>query len=559
MFRQREPFAPEPGNSGVGKRLADLHFIQPPDVVCQCGFFVFMKLKVIPIVVVRNSSVSNAKPFRLIVNNASQAPDVSGVYLITDQGGDLVDRVCQALRGGVSVLQYRAKNKEYNVLLAEGGELKRLCAGFGVTFIVNDNLQLAKELDADGVHLGQDDGEIADARELLGPGKVIGKSTHNLDEALRAEQSGADYIGFGALYPTGSKIVSHLPGVEGLATIRSAVKIPIVAIGGINPGNACRVIDAGADALAVISSILSNPRPEIVAAELSLLFNRVRPFPRGAVLSVAGSDSGGGAGIQADIKTISLLGSYAATVLTALTAQNTRGVSSIHGLPPSFVCDQLDAVLSDIPIDVIKTGMLHTPAIISALAERLGERKVLIPMVIDPVMVAKGGTSLLELEAVQVFCDELLPMAYLLTPNVPEAERLLGRLIKNESEMELAAMDLHALGAANVLIKGGHMTGRLSTDILFDGNQCHHFSSERIFTSNTHGTGCSYASAIATLLAQGEPLLTAVERSKIFISAAIRTAISLGKGHSPVNHFLAARELLQFHITKTKGLNNDTA
>ncbi|NTV48567.1 MAG: bifunctional hydroxymethylpyrimidine kinase/phosphomethylpyrimidine kinase [Geobacteraceae bacterium] len=489
--------------------------------------------------------MSNARPLRLVVNKAAHLPDITGVYLITDQGVDLIDRVSRALSGGVSVLQYRAKGMEYGERLAEGGELKQLCTRFGTTFIVNDDLQLAKELDADGVHLGQDDGDVAAARALLGPDKIIGKSTHNLEEALRAELDGADYIGFGALYPTGSKVVTHLPGVEGLEAIRASIKIPIVAIGGITTGNACRVIDAGADALAVISSVLSSPRPDIVVAELLLLFNRVRPFPRGAVLSIAGSDSGGGAGIQADIKTVTLLGSYAATVLTALTAQNTRGVSSIHGLPPSFICDQLDAVLSDIPIDVIKTGMLHTPAIISALAERLGERKVLIPMVIDPVMVAKGGAALLEREAVQVFCLQLLPLAYLLTPNVPEAERLLGRSIKNESEMELAASDLHALGAANVLIKGGHLSGRFSTDVLFDGKKCHHFSSERFFTSNTHGTGCSYASAIAALLAQGEPLLTAVERSKLFISTAIRLARSLGKGHSPVNHFMAARELLQ--------------
>jgi hydroxymethylpyrimidine kinase/phosphomethylpyrimidine kinase/thiamine-phosphate diphosphorylase len=201
-------------------------------------------------------------------------------------------------------------------------------------------------------------------------------------------------------------------------------------------------------------------------------------------------------------------------------------------------------VLSDIPIDVIKTGMLHTPAIISALAERLGELKIIIPMVVDPVMVAKGGAALLEREAVQVFIDQLLPLAYLLTPNIPEAERLLGRSIKNESEMEQAAADLHALVAANVLVKGGHLTDRVSTDILFDGSRCHRFSSDRIFTCNTHGTGCSYASAIAALLAQGEPLLKAVERSKTFIFSAIRHARSLGKGHSPINHFLAARELM---------------
>ncbi len=493
--------------------------------------------------------MSETKPFRLVINKTAEPPDISGVYLITDHGANLMNRVCQALRGGVSVLQYRAKGLEYGEQLVEAGELKRLSARFGTIFIINDDIRLAKELDADGVHLGQDDGDIAEARELLGPNKIIGKSTHNLQEAQWAEQEGANYIGFGALYPTGSKVVSHLPGVEGLASIRGAVKIPVVAIGGITPGNACRVIDAGADALAVISSVLANPRPDIAAAELLLLFNRVNPFPRGAVLSVAGSDSGGGAGIQADLKTITLLGSYAATVLTALTAQNTRGVSSIHGLPPSFMRDQLDAVLNDIPIDVIKTGMLHTPAMIAALAERLGERKVLIPLVIDPVMVAKGGAPLLEREAIQVFSDMLLPMAYLLTPNIPEAERILGRTIKNESEMEQAARDLHKMGAANVLVKGGHLTGRTATDILFDGSRCHHFSSERLFTSNTHGTGCSYASAIAALLAQGEPLLTAVERAKKFITSAIRTARSFGKGHGPVNHFLAAQEHIKRIIT----------
>lgn len=488
--------------------------------------------------------MSDARSIRLVVNNTLSSPGISGVYLITDHGLDLTNRVSRALSGGVSVLQYRAKDKEYDECLAEGAVLKKLCAGFGTTFIVNDDVRLAKELDADGVHLGQDDGDISAARTLLGVNKIVGKSTHNMEEALRAEREGANYIGFGAMFPTGSKVVSHLPGVAGLESVRAAIKIPIVAIGGISTGNACRVIEAGADAVAVISSVLSSPRPDISVAELSLLFNRLRPFPRGAVLSVAGSDSGGGAGIQADIKTITLLGSYAATVLTALTAQNTRGVASIHGLPPSFVCDQLEAVLSDIPIDIIKTGMLHTPAIISVLAEKLGERKIYIPMVIDPVMIAKGGATLLEREAVQTFCDQLLPLAYLLTPNVPEAERLLGRSIQNEAEMEQAAKDLHALGAANVLVKGGHMSGSHSTDILFDGARCHRFTAERIFTCNTHGTGCSYASAIAALLAQGEPLLTAVERSKLFISSAIRLARSLGKGHSPVNHFLAAREVL---------------
>lgn len=485
----------------------------------------------------------SSKPIRLVVNNPAQLLAITGVYLITDQGDDLVKRVSIALRGGVAVLQYRAKDKGREASLAEGNELRRLCRSCGVVFIVNDDAQLAGELDADGVHLGQDDGSIASARQILGPGKIIGKSTHNLEEALQAEQEGADYIGFGAMYPTGSKSVAHIPGVSGLAAIRDRIRLPVVAIGGINTNNACRIIDAGADALAVISSVLSSPRPDCAVAELKLLFNRKRPFPRGSVLSVAGSDSGGGAGIQADIKTITLLGSYAASVLTALTAQNTRGVSSIHGLPPTFVIDQLDTVLADIPVDVIKTGMLHTPAIISALAERLGDRSAMIPLVIDPVMIAKGGAALMERESISTFRDQLLPLAYLLTPNVPEAERLLGKTIRSEEEMEQAARELHTLGAANILLKGGHLSGRKSTDILFDGSECHSFASERIFSNNTHGTGCSFASAIATFLAQGEPLKIAVAKAKEFITIAIRLARPLGKGHGPINHYQAAKEI----------------
>lgn len=467
---------------------------------------------------------------------------LSGVYLITDQHDNLLERTAKALRGGVSVLQYRAKEKPYDECLTEGAALKRLCSANNVLFIVNDNLRLACELDADGVHLGQDDGSVAAARTLLGPDKVVGVSTHNLDEALQAEADGADYLGFGAMYPTDSKAITHMPGTSGLRAIRHRVKLPIVAIGGINPANACRVIESGANAIAVISSVLSAPRPDLAAAELRLLFNRSAPVPRGAVLTIAGSDSGGGAGIQADLKTITLLGSYGASVLTALTAQNTKGVQSIHSLPPSFVKDQLSAVLSDLPIDVIKTGMLHTPAIISLLAEQLAEHPRQLPAVVDPVMVAKGGAHLLERDAVTIFVRELLPQAYLLTPNLPEAERLLSRRITTLAEMEQSARELHALGAANVLVKGGHLTGSEAHDILFDGSTIHRFNAERIFTSATHGTGCSFASAIASFLAQGEPLVEAVRRAKQFITTAIRLARPMGKGHGPVNHYLAAKE-----------------
>ncbi|MBI1920633.1 MAG: bifunctional hydroxymethylpyrimidine kinase/phosphomethylpyrimidine kinase [Geobacter sp.] len=486
----------------------------------------------------------DSKPhlMRLVVNREPSRFAIQGLYLITDHGDHLKEKVEAALSGGVTVLQYRNKHKNYDAKFAEGLEIKQLCEAYGAAFIVNDDLRLAKELDADGVHLGQNDGSVTEARRLLGPDKLIGVSTHNQAEAMQAETEGANYIGFGSMYPTASKEIVHLPGPEALAALRDRISIPIVAIGGITHGNACRVIDAGADAIAVISSIMDAPDPALAAAELLVLFNRRKDMPRGAVLTVAGSDSGGGAGIQGDIKTITLLGSYGASVITALTAQNTRGVTGIHSLPPSFVAEQLDAVLSDIPVDVVKTGMLHSAQITETLADKLREyRKRLV--VTDPVMVAKGGTSLSDGDAVQAFIEHMLPLSYLVTPNIPEAERLTGLTITDESGMREAARSLHKWGAKNVLLKGGHLPGRESVDILFDGLRFTRFPAERVFTSFTHGTGCTYASAIATFLAQGIPLPAAIAKAKEFITSAIRLSRPLGKGHGPVNHFLASREM----------------
>ena len=478
----------------------------------------------------------------LVVDRASTDSPIKGIYLVTDHGDNLVERVRAAISGGISVLQYRDKRGDHAGRFATGMELKRLCAATGVVFIVNDDVELARELDADGVHLGQEDGDPLEARRVLGPRKIIGISTHNLAEALRAEASGADYIGFGAMYPTDSKEIDHLPGPGALAAVKAQIGIPVVAIGGITRNNGAQVVDCGADAIAVISAILGSRDPELAVRELSLLYNRKGAFPRGTVLTVAGSDSGGGAGIQADLKTITLLGSFGASALTALTAQNTRGVSAIHGIPAEFVDSQLDAVLSDIQIDVVKTGMLYSAAIIDVIADKLQEYKRRI-VVIDPVMLAKGGAELLDPEALATFKRRLLTAAYLLTPNIPEAERLTGIRIDNEDGMERAARALCRMGARNVLIKGGHLAEGTATDILFDGSGFHRFPVPRILTKNTHGTGCTLASAIAAFLAQGEPLPAAVARAKDFITRAIKLAQPLGKGHGPVNHFLAAQKM----------------
>lgn len=478
---------------------------------------------------------------RLVVDRGTPAFTLKGVYLITDQGDRLPERVKSALSGGISALQYRNKKKKDPDRFTLGMEIKRLCARAKVPFIVNDDPELALELDADGLHLGQEDGDPTEARRLLGPKRIIGVSTHTLAEALRAEAAGADYIGFGAIYPTASKEIQHLAGPDTLAEVREKIGIPIVAIGGINRDNAPLLIDRGADAIAVISAVLGNREPGLAAAELSLLFNRRAEFPRGKVLTIAGSDSGGGAGIQADIKTITLLGSYGASVITALTAQNSRGVTAIHSPPPSFVGEQLDAVLSDIPVDVVKTGMLYSPEITTLVTDKLREydRKI---VVVDPVMTAKGGATLMTRESLIILKERLFPLAYLLTPNIPEAEKLTGLSIVDEEGMQEAARALCRMGARNVLVKGGHLPEGVAVDILFDGSGFTRFTVPRILTKNTHGTGCTFASAIAAFLAQGEPLPAAVARAKEFVTLAIKLAQPLGKGRGPVNHYLAARE-----------------
>jgi len=474
------------------------------------------------------------------MNPGSNTEKLQGLYLITDERKDLVRRVNEALPYA-SVLQFRAKEQTHQERLKIGRELAALCRKAGVLFIVNDDPVLAAELDADGVHLGQGDGDPAAARKIIGTGKLLGISTHTPREAQTADAAGADYIGFGAIFPTASKEVIHLPGLDLLAETRKITSLPIVAIGGINAGNAPAVIDAGADAVAVIAAVMSQKKPSLAAAELALIFNRKKRYPRGTVLTIAGSDSGGGAGIQGDLKTVTLLGSYGASVITALTAQNSLGVSGIHPVPPEFVAAQIDAVLSDIPIDVVKTGMLFSAGIITTVADRLSSfRKNLL--IVDPVMIAKGGANLIDTDAVGALKECLLPMTYLLTPNIPEAEALSGFRIITAADMQDAARKLHKAGAQNVLIKGGHFGGKESTDLLFDGYTFTRFSSRRIDSANTHGTGCSLSSAIATFLAQGNPLPEAIHKAKQFIYEAIRLATPLGKGHGPVNHFLAAQE-----------------
>ena len=257
---------------------------------------------------------------------------------------------------------------------------------------------------------------------------------------------------------------------------------------------------------------------------------------RGRILICAGSDSGGGAGIQADIKAVTALGGFASTALTALTAQNTEGVHGIHEVPLEFVDQQIRVVLEDIGADCVKTGMLHGVGVIRAVIRALEAVAPEVPLVVDPVMVAKGGHRLLDPDALGALRDELLPRARLVTPNIPEAELLTGMEIRDLDGMRRAADRLLTLGPRAVLLKGGHMDGDELTDLLVTADGVERFSGPRLVTRHTHGTGCTMASAIAAGIAQGLTVSGAVGRARAYVHTAILTAPGLGRGHGPLNH-----------------------
>ena len=259
---------------------------------------------------------------------------------------------------------------------------------------------------------------------------------------------------------------------------------------------------------------------------------------KGRVLIVAGSDSGGGAGIQADIKTVTALGGFAATAVTALTAQNTTGVYGVVGVEPDFIQQQMRLVIEDIGVDAVKTGMLHSAPVIEAVVEVLGELDSSVPVVVDPVMVAQSGDSLLEAEAVAALRERLLPRATLLTPNLPEAEALLGRAFGHDAaSLQAAAQAIAGLGPKQVLLKGGHLEGPTLIDVLATAEAVlESYEDPRIETKHTHGTGCTLASAIAAGLAQGLQPVAAVRRARRYLRLAIERNPGLGQGQGPVDH-----------------------
>ena len=254
------------------------------------------------------------------------------------------------------------------------------------------------------------------------------------------------------------------------------------------------------------------------------------------VLTIAGSDSGAGAGIQADLKTFAALGVYGTTAITAVTAQNTTGVTGVTSLSADFVTAQIEAVAGDIAVHATKTGMLANAAIVEATAAAVTALELPL-LVVDPVMVAKGGGRLLDDEGIRMLASELLPRALVVTPNVPEAEILSGRQVSSLEQARAAAVEIHQRGGAAVVVKGGHLDGDTLVDLLFDGSVFTEIQTTRIHTSNTHGTGCTLSAAMAAYLAHGQTLLDAFVNAQAYVHGAIEHGLRLGHGHGPLDHF----------------------
>ncbi|RQW83442.1 MAG: bifunctional hydroxymethylpyrimidine kinase/phosphomethylpyrimidine kinase, partial [Geobacter sp.] len=465
-----------------------------------------------------------------------------GLHLFADLGVTSFQNLEKSIRSNhISCLRYRSGSRELSIQDGEARKVLVLCDSAGIPCLIEDDVALAIRQGAQGVHLNSVAPPLATVRNTLGTRKIIGVSVRDAREAAQAAAFGADY-----LHWIGTPSASHAPDTpsvlpENIAEAKRYRSIPVVVPCLFERQSADDLLQKGADALFFSLEALPETVTALDFAELALLFNRHNPYPRGSVLTVAGSDSGAGAGIQGDLKTITLLGGYASTVISCLTAQNTLGVLSVHQPSAAFFSEQLNAVLSDVPVDVIKTGMLHSEEIVETFSETLENygKKLLV---VDPVMTAKSGWQLLGDKALTALANLLLPSCYLITPNIPEAEKLTGLSIDNEGGMVESAYALRKRGARNVLIKGGHLGGDTAVDILLEGSKVHRFAAPKVSHGNTHGTGCTYASAIAALLAQGEILPTAVSHGKEFLTTAIIHARPMGSGHGPLNHFQAAQE-----------------
>lgn len=463
------------------------------------------------------------------------------LYAVTDRrwlnGATLLEAIEQALQGGVTCVQLREKALPYTEFLATAREVKILCQRYQVPLIIDDNIEIALACNADGLHIGQKDMPAAKARQLRGPDKILGVSAQTVEQAVAAYQAGADYLGVGAVFPTGTKTDAVEVPLKTLKAITAAVPIPVVAIGGINAANIPQLNGTGIAGAAVVSAIFAQKDIRKAAAELLPLISTASSFaPQRlpAVLTIAGSDSSGGAGIQADLKTMLASGVYGMSAITALTAQNTTGVAAVVKTSPDFLAAQLDSIFTDIYPDAVKTGMVFDSDLIEVISSKLAQYQAQ-NIVVDPVMIATSGARLLNENAISALKENLLPLATVITPNLMEAEVLADMEIRTHDDMVQAAQKLYTAYGCNVLCKGGHRL-QDADDLLYTAEGVHWLKGEHIDNPNTHGTGCTLSSAIASQLAKGETLLPAVQQAKAYITGALKAGLDLGHGSGPLHH-----------------------
>lgn len=462
------------------------------------------------------------------------------LYAVTDRAWTgtqtLLEQLEAALQGGVTMVQLREKELDEEAFLKEAVQAKALCQKYGVPLLINDNVDVALKSGADGVHVGAEDTPVEAIRKRVPPGFLIGATAKTIPQAQAAQAAGADYLGVGALYPSPTKKNAIPVTWAELRAICASVDIPAVAIGGIGPAQIPELKGSGIAGVAVVSALFGAQDIKKAARDLRCqVADHLEPMK--TALTIAGSDPSGGAGIQADLKTMTLHGVYAMSVLTALTAQNTTGVFGIHEVPPEFLRQQLDAVLEDIPPDAVKIGMLSSAPLVEVIADRLKAYQT-PNIVLDPVMVATSGSRLMETDAVTTLKRELLPIADLVTPNIPEAEVLSGRAIETPQDMEAAAREISETYGCGVLCKGGHRVND-ANDLLCAKGELLWFPGERIDNPNTHGTGCTLSSAIAANLARGLELSEAIRGAKNYLSRALADQLNLGRGRGPMNHAFA--------------------
>lgn len=460
------------------------------------------------------------------------------LYAITDRswlnGRTLLEQVEETLKGGTTILQIREKDLDEASFKEEALQIKALCQKYNVPLIINDNVLLAKDIEADGVHIGQDDLALESARQILGPDKIIGVSAHNLEEAKKAYENGADYLGVGAMFSTNTKQDATDVSFATLREICTQVDLPVVAIGGINQENIIQLTGSGIDGVAIISAIFASNDIEKATQQLKIKMNRMLHQKIPTALTIAGSDCSGGAGIQADLKTMMAHHVYGMSAITALTAQNTTGVTDIMNVTPEFLGEQLDSIFTDIYPQAVKIGMVSQTDIIEMIAKKLKQYHAR-NIVVDPVMVATSGAKLISDEAIDTLKKELFPIAMLLTPNIPEAEVLSHKIIQSEEDMIEAAKLISQQYQCAVLLKGGHQLND-ANDLLYAEGQYQWYRGQKIENTNTHGTGCTLSSAIASSLAKGLSLQEAIDHAKTYISGALDAQLDLGNGSGPMDH-----------------------